>query len=169
VHLQVRAKAIHAETGQTYGSRRMSQELRAKGLDVGRYQARSLMREAGLVAVRPKKRHTHPAGETSRVADNVLDREFDAGRPGQKWVGDITYLWTAAGWVYLAVVLDLFSRKGVGRCLSDAPDTRLILAALDQAATLRQITPGSGLLFHFANTPATPTKTGWRRWASKPA
>jgi putative transposase len=148
VHLQVQAKAIHAETRQTYGSRRLSQELRAKGLDVGRHQARSLMREAGLVAVRPQKRHAYPAGEASRVAANVLDRQFDAARPDEKWVGDITYLWTAAGWVYLAVVLDLFSRKVVGWCLSDAPDTRLILAALDQAATLRRIAPGSGLLFH---------------------
>jgi len=148
VHLQVQAKAIHAETRQTYGSRRMSLELRAKGLDVGRHPARSLMREAGLVAVRPKQRHAYPAGETARVADNVLDRPFDAARPNQKWVGDITYLWTAAGWVYLAVVLDLFSRKVVGWHLSDAPDTRLVLAALDQAATLRRIAPGSGLLFH---------------------
>ena len=148
VHLQVRAKAIHAETRQTCGSRRMSLELRARELDVGRHRARSLMREAGLVAARPRKRHAYPAGETSRVADNVLDRQFDAARPDQKWVGDITYLWTAAGRVYLAVVLDLFSRKVVGWCLSDAPGTRLILAALNQAATLRRITPGTGLLFH---------------------
>lgn len=148
VHLRAQVKAIHAEVGQTYGSRRMSQELRAKGLDVGRHQARALMREAGVVAVRPKQRHAYPAGEASRVAANILDRRFDAARPNQKWVGDITYLWTAAGWVYLAVVLDLFSRKVVGWCLSDAPDTRLVLAALDQAATLRQVTPGTGLLFH---------------------
>jgi putative transposase len=126
----------------------MSLELRAKGLDVGRHQARTLMREAGVVAVRPKQRHVYPAGETSRVAANVLNREFDAARPDQKWVGEHTLLWTAAGWVYLAVVLDLFSRKVVGWCLSDAPDTRLILAALNQAATLRRIAPGTGLLFH---------------------
>jgi len=63
-------------------------------------------------------------------------------------VGDITYLWTAAGWLYLAVVLDLFSRKVVGWCLSASPDTNLVLAALNQAATLRQITPITGILFH---------------------
>jgi putative transposase len=120
-----------------------------------------------VVAARPKQRHVYPAGETSRVAANVLNRAFDAARPDQKWVGEHTLLWTAAGWVYLAVALGLFSRKGVGWRLSGAPDARLILAALNQAATLRRIAPGSGLLFHFANTPATPTRTGWRRWASE--
>jgi len=146
VHLQARAKAVHAETRQTHGSRRMSLEPRARGLGVGRHRARSLMREAGLVAARPGKRHVYPAGETSRVADNVLNREFEAARPNEKWAGDIACPWTAAGWVCLAVVLDLFSRKAVGWCLSDAPDTRLALAALDRAVTLRRATPGSGLL-----------------------
>jgi putative transposase len=148
LRLQVHAKAVHTETRQTYGSRRMSAALKAQGLDVGRHRARSLMREAGLVAVRPKKRHSYPAGEVSRVADNHLDRQFDADKPNRKWVGDITYLWTTAGWVYLAVVLDLFSRKVVGWSVSASPDTALILAALNQAAVLRQVTPGIGLLFH---------------------
>jgi len=103
-----------------------------------------------VVAVYPKKRHVYPAnlGEVSRIAENHLNREFEASRPNEKWVGDITYLWTAAGWLYLAVVLDLFSRKVVGWCLSASPDTNLVLAALNQAATLRQITPITGILFH---------------------
>lgn len=88
LRLQVHAKAVHTETRQTYGSRRMSAALKAQGLDVGRHRARSLMREAGLVAVRPKKRHSYPAGEVSRVADNHLDRQFEASKPNQKWVGD---------------------------------------------------------------------------------
>ncbi len=68
------------------------------------------MQEAGIVAVCPKKRHACPnAGQESRIAENHLNREFEADRPNQKWVGDIAYLWTAAGWMYLAVVLDLFS------------------------------------------------------------
>ena len=127
------------------------------------------MREAGLAAVRPRQRRAHPAGEASRVAANVLDRRFDAARPDEKWAGDITCLWTAAGWACLAAVLDLFSRKVVGWRLSDAPDTRLASAALDQAATLRQVAPGAGLLFHSANTPAVPTRTGWPPRASRPA
>lgn len=148
IHLQVQVKAIHADVDQTYGSRRMSDALKAQGLDVGRHQARSLMQEAGVVAVCPKKRHRYPDGEVSRVAENHLNREFDASQPNQKWVGDITYLWTATGWMYLAVVLDLFSRKVVGWHLSDSPDTALILAALNQAVVLRQVSVSNGVLFH---------------------
>ena len=148
-HLQVRVKAIHAQVSQTYGSRRMSDALKADGLDVGRHQAGALMREVGAVAVRPRKRHVYPdAGTVSRIAPNHLNREFDAAQPNQKWVGDITYLWTVTGWMYLAVVLDLFSRKIVGWQLSDTPDTVLVLTALHQAALLRQITGTSGVLFH---------------------
>jgi len=148
-HLQVRVKALHAQVSQTYGRRRMSEALKAAGLDVGRHQAGTLMREVGAVAVRPRKRHVYPkVGEISRIAQNHLNREFDATQPNQKWVGDITYLWSATGWMYLAVVLDLFSRKIVGWHLSDTPDTALVLAALHQAALLRQITDTSGVLFH---------------------
>jgi len=148
-HLQVRVKAIHAQVNQTYGSRRMSEALKADGLAVGRHQAGALMREVGAVAVRPRKRHVYPkVGEISRIAPNHLNREFDAARPNQKWVGDITYLWTATGWIYLAVVLDLFSRKIVGWQLSDTPDTALVLAALHQAALLRQMTDTAGVLCH---------------------
>lgn len=150
INLQCQVKAIHAESNQTYGSRRMSDALKNNGLDIGRYQARSLMQEADVVAVYPKKRHVYPAhsGEVSRIAENHLNREFKASRPNEKWVGDITYLWTAAGWLYLAIVLDLFSRKVVGWCLSANPDTNLVLAALNQAATLRQITPTTKISFH---------------------
>ena len=148
IHLQVHAKAIHAEVNHTYGSRRLSAALKAKGLDVGRYQARRLMQEAGISAIYPKKRHRYPAGEVARGADNHLNREFTASAPNQKWVGDITYLWTATGWMYLAVVLDLFSRKVVGWHLSESSDTALVLAALNQAVTLRQIHTTSGVLFH---------------------
>ena len=146
LRLQVHARAVHTETHQTYGSRRMSAALKAQGLAVGRHRARSLMREAALVAVRPKKRHSYPAGDVSRVAENHLDRQFDADKPNQKWVGDITYLCTSAGWVYLAVVLDLFSRKVVGWSVSASLDTALILAALNQAAVLRQVK--HGIIYH---------------------
>ena len=148
LHLQVQVKAIHAQVNHVYGSRRMSTALKMQGLNVGRYQARSLMQEAHVMAIQPKKKHTYPAGVVSRVADNHLNREFEARQPNQKWVGDITYLWTATGWMYLAVVLDLFSRKVIGWHLSNAPDTALILAALNQAVILRKITPNTELLFH---------------------
>lgn len=143
IHLQVQAKAIHAEVNQTYGSGRMSDALKEKGLDVGRYQARSLMQEAGVMAIYPRKCHRYPVGAVSRVADNHLNREFEASAPNQKWVGDITYVWTATGWMYPAVVLDLFSRKVVGWHLSAAHDT-----ALNQAMVLRQVTVSTGVLSH---------------------
>jgi len=146
--LQCQIKAIHSETKETYGSRRLSKALKDLGIDVGRHKARSLMQEAGIIAVCPKKRHVYPHGQESRIADNHLNREFVADRPNQKWVGDITYLWTASGWMYLAVVLDLFSRKVVGWAMSASPDTRLILDALNQAVVLRQITSTTSLLFH---------------------
>lgn len=149
LNLQCQVKAIHAEVDQTYGSRRMSDALKDKGFDIGRQKTRSLMQEVGIVAVHPKKRHVYPnAGQESRIAENHLNREFEADRPNQKWVGDITYLWTAAGWVYLAVVLDLFSRKVVGWAMSANPDTHLILEALNQAVILRQVTSKTALLFH---------------------
>ncbi len=148
IHLQVQAKAIHAEVNQTYGSRRMSDALKEKGLDVGRYQARSLMQEAGVMTIYPRKCHRYPVGAVSHVADNHLNREFEASAPNPKWVGDITYVWTAIGWMYLAVVLDLFSRKVVGWHLSAAPDTALTPAALNQAMILRQVTVSTGVLFH---------------------
>ena len=90
LHLRLQVKAIHAETRQIYGSRRMSTALKAQGFEVGRHQARSLMQEASVVAVQPKKRHVYPTGDVSRVADNLLNREFNADKPNQKWVGDIT-------------------------------------------------------------------------------
>jgi putative transposase len=127
----------------------MSDALKDKGFNIGRQKTRSLMQEAGIVAVCPKKRHVYPnAGQESRIAENLLNREFESDRPNQKWVGDITYLWTAAGWMYLAVVLDLFSRKVVGWAVSSNPDARLVLEALNQAVILRHVTPETSLLFH---------------------
>jgi putative transposase len=127
----------------------MSDALKDKGFNIGRQKARSLMQEADIVAVRPKKRPIYPnAGQESRIAENNLNREFEADKPNQKWVGDMTYLWTAEGWMYLAVVLDLFSRKVVGWAMSANPDTHLVLEALNQAVILRQVTPETSLLFH---------------------
>ena len=81
LHLQVQVKAIHAEVNPVYGSRRMSTALKMQGLNVGRYQARSLMQEAHVMAIQPKKRHTYSAGVVSCVADNHLNREFEARQP----------------------------------------------------------------------------------------
>lgn len=106
---------IHTEVRQSYGSRRIAQALQDQGHAVGRYQARSLMREAGIeVRRRRRYRTTTDSAHSQPVAPNTLDRQFVAQGPDQAWVADITYLWTAEGWLYLAAVLDLYSRRVVG-------------------------------------------------------
>ncbi|MCC5859768.1 MAG: IS3 family transposase [Ectothiorhodospiraceae bacterium] len=106
-----RVLAIHERTRGSYGSRRMAAELRRQGFAVGRYQARRLMREAGVV-VRQRRRWVATTVREDRdpVAPNLLARAFEVARPNTCWVADITAIWTAEGWLYLAAVLDLHSR-----------------------------------------------------------
>lgn len=138
--------AIHAQYAQTCGSRRMSQELRRRGHSVGRHRARSLMREAGVQA-RVVRTHQYPkAGGAAALAPNLLERAFDVGVPDRVWAGDVTYVWTQEGWLYLAVVMDLFSRRVVGWACSASPDTNLVIRALRLALDTRR--PASGLMFH---------------------
>jgi putative transposase len=142
-----RVKAIHQKSGRSYGSRRMAKQLQDEGFAVGRYQARGLMRKAGI-AVKPRKRfrvttdsrHSHP------VAPNRLDRQFEVDRPNQVWASDITYLWTAEGWLYLAIVIDLFSRKAVGWSMNSRMTADLTRDALTMAIVRRR--PALGLLHH---------------------
>lgn len=132
---------------KTYGSPRVTQALRQAGRRVSRKRVARLMREEGLRAW-PKKRwkvttqskHRHP------VAENSLGRDFTATGPDQKWAGDVTYMLTAEGWLYLAVVLDLYSRKVVGWSMSSEMKTDLVLDALNMAVADRK--PKPGLLFH---------------------
>ena len=141
------AKTIFEASHKTYGSRRMSRALRALGHPVGRHQARSLMRKLGLW-VRPTRRfkvttdskHDHP------VAPNVLAREFDVQAPDRVWAGDISYLWTQQGWLYLAVIIDLYSRKVVGWSLKPRMTTDLVQDALTMAVWRRR--PSPGLIHH---------------------
>jgi len=114
--LAVHVKAVHRRSRGTYGSPRITAELRDQGLPVGRRRVARLMREHRLSGV-PKKRFrgsTTDSGHELAVAPNVLDRQFDVDQPNKVWVGDITYLPVTGGWVYLAVLIDLFSRKVVG-------------------------------------------------------
>lgn len=139
-------KTIARETRQSYGSRRMSRELRRRGHDVGRYQAASLMREAQVEARVPKPHRYKPAGPPDHIAPNHLERQFDVHRPNLAWAGDITYIPTQRGWLYLAVVIDLFARRVVGWAFSDSPNTQLVMRALRLALPRRS--NGEGLLFH---------------------
>ena len=149
-HLDERVRALFAKHKCRYGAKRIQQQIQQD--DQRYYNLKTVaasMQRQGLVAKAARKfKATTNSKHNLPVFDNRLEQDFSATAPNQKWVGDITYLWTATGWMYLAVVLDLFSRKVVGWQLSDSPDTALVLAALNQAVTLRQIHTNNGLLFH---------------------
>jgi transposase InsO family protein len=136
-----------AASGQTYGSPRVLMDLRDDGWRVSRKRVARLMRQAGLVGRRPRRRRSlTDSAHGLPVAPNLLNREFSADEPNQKWVGDITYIPTAEGWLYLAVVLDLYSRKVVGWAMSSQVDADLAVASLHMALTHRR--PPAELLYH---------------------
>ncbi len=146
--LRVHIKATHRRSRGTYGVPRMTVELRAEGHAVGRTRVARLMGELGLQGT-PRRRfrgNTTDSDHTDRVAENLLGRRFAVAEPNTAWVGDITYLPTKEGWVYLAVLLDLFSRKVVGWALRSHMRTELCLSALQQAVATRA--PAPGLLQH---------------------
>jgi len=137
----------HAASKGRYGSPRVHADLTAAGERVGRKRVARLMREKGLVArMRRRFRTTTDSKHDFPIAPNVVGRDFTANAPDQVWVTDITFLWTAQGWLYLAVILDLFSRRVVGWATSQNVDRHLALAALDTALTKRR--PIAGLVHH---------------------
>ncbi len=106
---------IHAASRKTYGSPRIRSELRERGRRVSRKRVARLMRQEGIQGRRrPKFRKTTDSNHKLPVAENLLDRNFTASKPDKAWVADITYVWTLEGWLYLAVIIDLFSRRVVG-------------------------------------------------------
>jgi putative transposase len=147
VVLLTEVKILAQLSRNSYGSRRMSQHLKAKGYAVGRYQARTLMHQAG-VACKQRRRYriTTQSNHHLPIAENKLNRDFNAERMNQKWVTDITFLWTAEGWLYIAAVLDLFSRRVVGWALAEHMREELVGNALHMALGRRQ--PSKGLLHH---------------------
>jgi len=149
VALRARVKAIHAETGHRDGSRRRAKPLPAEGDAVGRDKARRLMPQAG-VAVRRRKRGpvTTDSRHGAAVAPNLWARPFDVAPPDTVWVGDITSVWTAEGWEYLAVWLALHSRQVVGGARQSRMEAALVQAALGMALGRRR--PAAGLIHHAA-------------------
>ena len=140
-------RAIHVENEARYGSPRMRDELRDRGHDIGKHRVARLMRENGLWArIRRRFRHTTDSRHKLPIAPNLLGQRFTATAPNQVWVGDITYIWTAEGWAYLAVLLDLYSRRVVGWALRKSLNRELAVAALQHAMTCRQ--PPPGLIHH---------------------
>ena len=140
-------REIAKATEGSYGSRRMEKALNALSYSVSRDKARKLMKEAGVQVKRRKKyKVTTNSNHGQPVFDNVLDRQFDVDQPDQVYVGDITYIWTQEGWLYLAVVIDLYSRKVVGWSMGSRMKAQLVCDALRMAIWQRR--PGAGLVVH---------------------
>jgi putative transposase len=130
--LLVHVRTSFERSDRTYGSPRVWHDLRAWGYPCGRHRVARLMLAAGLQA--RSKRRRLPSDEgvrpESSIAPNLLDRQFEATAPNQRWVADFTYIWTGEGWLYFAVVLDLFSRRIVGWSMSDQMTAQLVTDAL---------------------------------------
>jgi transposase InsO family protein len=142
-----RLQVVHADSRCTYGRPRLRQALRQEGVHVGDRRVRRLMRTAGLVARgRRRYRVTTDSRHDGPIAPNQLARAFAVARPNRVWAGDITAVWTHEGWLYLAVLLDLASRRVVGWAADETMETALPLAALRQALERRHIR--RGLLHH---------------------
>ena len=125
----------------------MTMELREAGLDVGERRVGRLMKDNGIRPVRTRRHKvTTDSHHQSDIAANLLDGDFLAEGPNRKWAGDISYIWTAEGWLYLAVVIDLFSRRVIGWAASDRMKKDLAIRALDMAVRLRN--PAPGCIFH---------------------
>jgi len=145
--LSERVAAAHAASNRRYGSPRVHAELKAAGHRVGRKRVARLMREKALVARKRRRfRTTTDSKHGFPIAPNVLARDFGTSGPDQAWVTDITFLWTKQGWLYLAAILDLFSRRVVGWATSEHVDRHLALKALDVA--LGQRSPARDLVHH---------------------
>lgn len=144
LRVTTKIRAIHASTDRVYGSRRMTQELDEP---VGRNRVARLMRINGLLARAPKRfRVTTDSDHLMPVAPNLLQQNFRVDQPNRVWVGDITYVWTAQGWGYLAVLLDLYARRVVGWSFADHMRRELPLKALRRALGARR--PAPGLIHH---------------------
>jgi putative transposase len=145
--LTVEIRAVFAEKKKRYGSPRVCRELRARGTRVGRHRVARLMREQRLRA-RPRRKFVRTTHSTPGLPTppNVLARNFTAAAPDRVWAGDVTYLPTREGWLYLAVLLDLYSRRVIGWAFSEHNDEALTLAALRTAIEQRQ--PEPGLIHH---------------------
>lgn len=141
------AREIAKASDYSYGSRRMKKALNALGFPIGRNKARRLMREANIqVRHRKKYKVTTNSNHKQPVYDNLLVRRFDVDKPNEVYVSDITYVWTQEGWLYLAVVIDLYSRKVVGWSMSSRMNAKLVCDALRMAIWQRR--PKAGVIHH---------------------
>jgi putative transposase len=141
---------IHRKSRKTYGSPRVHRALRKAGIMCSRKRAARLMRAAGIKGKQRKRfRRTTDSKHEHPIAENLLNRRFDPqeiGAPNVAWSGDITYIWTLEGWLYLSVILDLFSRRVIGWSMQYTMEAKLALDALRMA--LEQRRPGAGVIHH---------------------
>jgi putative transposase len=146
--LKEQIKQIHQKSRNSYGAPRIHAALKHKGFEVGRHRVARLMAQQGI-CVRPRRRFksTTDSNHSFPIAQNVLNRHFTTQQPDQTWVADITYIPTTQGWLYLAVVIDLFSRRVVGWSMAEHMRVELVLNALE-AALGHRVPADSGLLFH---------------------
>ena len=155
---EIRA-AYEASRGR-YGSPRVHAELRARGRRIGRKRVARLMRGMGLAARRRRRfRRTTDSRHAFPIAPNLLERNFTAEAPDRVWLADLTYIWTAQGWLYLAAVLDLYTRRVVGWAMADHLRHELTLAALDMAIVRQRPAPG---LVHHADRGVQYAAHGYR-------
>jgi transposase InsO family protein len=147
--LLVHIKAIHAQTHAGYGWPRMWRQLLARGIRVGKERVRKLMQQHGIRA-KGKRRFkvTTDSDHDLPIAPNVLERQFKVARPDTVWVGDITYIATDEGWLFLAVVIDLFSRQVVGWSLREDMTRDIVIDAVRMAWFKRHPSKAAGLIFH---------------------
>ena len=158
--LRVSVSGYYAwKANQTYGAPRMYAELRDSGWAIGRGRVARLMRDNGLKA-RQRHRYKRTTDRThlNPVAANLLAQDFKCQRPDQKWGADISYLWTSEGWLYLAIVLDLYSRRSVGWAVSERLKQDLALSALRRAMATREPKPG---LIHHSDSKNARASCSW--------
>jgi putative transposase len=140
-------KLIHKQSRETYGSPRIYQNLQEKGISCSENRVARLMKKHKIAAKRKRRfMVTTDSKHNLPVAENILNQDFQTTKPNEKWVNDITYIWTKEGWLYLAVVLDLFSRKVVGWAMDSSMEKGLVIKSLTMALQGRQAQ--KGLLHH---------------------
>ncbi|XXF08306.1 IS3 family transposase [Pseudomonas sp. D2-3] len=146
VNLRSRINELFSQSRSSAGSRSIVAMLKDEGTEVGRFKVRGLMKEQGLISKQPGS-HVYKKATAERPdIPNILDRQFAVAAPNRVWCSDITYIWTQGRWSYLAVVLDLYSRRVVGWAMSAKPDAELVIKALDRAYEMRG--RPQGVLFH---------------------
>lgn len=140
-------RQIHEESKRIYGPTKIKSSLLAKGVECSLGRIRRLMRENGIYSITRYKHKPYPKEKVeTRYNENILKRRFKVDKPNQVWCGDITYIRTGEGWVYLAIVIDLFNREIVGYSTSKKPNTELVMRAMSNALVNRK--PSKSLLFH---------------------